>query len=138
MYPKIRYGLKQFIAKDRQYNQEDLEKEEKGTMTVNEALHKGGEAVKKEYGLEFYSNIAHEEGEAVIEKYGSEHMAEIGIKGDEARHEDRRLQATDEQTRENVARAGGEAYHGRGGSNGSSIESIHEKKAEAVRKGGEH
>src|ERR671927_230139 len=60
---------------------DDQNKEEgegKGTMTVSEAGHKGGEKVKEEYGPEFYSDIGEKGGEAVVEKYGPEHMAEIG------------------------------------------------------------
>jgi general stress protein YciG len=60
----------------------------------------------------------------------------VARKGGEAPHSERGLQAADEETRERVAREGGLA-HGGGGSS-SSGESTHEKKAEAGRKGGEH
>jgi general stress protein YciG len=79
-------------------------------------------------------------------------MAEIGRKGGSAPHEERGLQAADEQTRENVAREGGQAGHG--GSSGSSSGSGRgrgdnndnklgfasmpkEKREEIARKGGE-
>jgi len=60
----------------------------------------------------------------------------VARKGGEAPHSERGLQAADEETRERVAREGGLAHGGRGSS--SSSESTHEKKAEAGRKGGEH
>lgn len=49
----------------------------------------------------------------------------------------RGLASADEETRERVARAGGEASHGGGRGSSDSSESTHEKKAEAGRKGGE-
>jgi len=53
-------------------------------------------------------------------------------KGDNSK---RGLASADKETRERVARAGGEASHG--GTSGNSSESTHERKAEAGRKGGE-
>ncbi len=90
------------------------DEKEKGTMSVAEAGHLGGEAV--------------------IEKYGPEHMAEIGRKGGENSHgghasnktnEDnvhnkkesssnsnkKGLASADEETRERVAKKGGESSH---------------------------
>ncbi|MNX87766.1 Stress-induced bacterial acidophilic repeat motif protein [compost metagenome] len=40
---------------------------EKGKMTVQEAGHMGGEAVKEKYGPEFYSEIGHQGGQKVKE-----------------------------------------------------------------------
>jgi uncharacterized protein len=86
---------------------QDKEKDskEKGKMTVSEAGHKGGEAV--------------------IDKYGPEHMAEIGRKGGEHSHgghnveretddndnSKRGLASADKETREKVAKKGGESSH---------------------------
>ncbi len=42
---------------------EEQDKPEQGQMTVQEAGHKGGEAVKEKYGPEFYSEIGHKGGE---------------------------------------------------------------------------
>ncbi len=78
----------------------------KGKMTVEEAGRKGGEAV--------------------IDKYGAEHMAEIGRKGGESSHggrdddsgrqsdndnngSKRGLASADKETREKVAKKGGES-----------------------------
>lgn len=84
----------------------------KGKMTVEEAGRKGGEAV--------------------VEKYGPEHMAEIGRKGGEHSHggheendndnnkrssddnnsgSKRGLASADKETREKVAKKGGESSH---------------------------
>ena len=89
------------------------DKKGKGKMTVEEAGKKGGEAI--------------------IDKYGPEHMAEIGRKGGEQSHggkEDgdddnrgrqsdndnngnskRGLASADKETREKVAKKGGESSH---------------------------
>ena len=88
---------------------------DKGKMTVEEAGRKGGEAV--------------------VEKYGPEHMAEIGRKGGEHSHggkenddnennkrgrksdkddndnNKRGLASADKETREKVAKKGGESSH---------------------------
>jgi len=88
---------------------------DKGKMTVEEAGRKGGEAV--------------------VEKYGPEHMADIGRKGgehshggrddDEGNENDKRgrkssndddnskrgLASADKETREKVAKKGGESSH---------------------------
>ncbi len=77
---------------------------DKGKMTVEEAGRKGGEAV--------------------VEKYGEEHMSEIGRKGGEASHgggddggdndnndSKRGLASADRETREKVAKKGGESSH---------------------------
>ncbi len=92
----------------------DNKEKEKGTMSVAEAGHLGGEKV--------------------IEKYGPEHMAEIGRKGGEHSHgghssdktdensehknkgnssndEKRGLASADKETREKVAKKGGESSH---------------------------
>lgn len=69
------------MARDKENTKDNRQNEDKGTMTVAEAGHKGGETVKQEYWSEFYSSIGHHGGEAVVEKYGPEHMAEIGRKG---------------------------------------------------------
>jgi uncharacterized protein len=97
--------------------QDKEEKKGEGKMTVEEAGHKGGEAV--------------------VDKYGPEHMAEIGRKGGEHSHgghnveretdnEDndnregrgksdkdskRGLASADKETREKVAKKGGESSH---------------------------
>src|SRR5919107_1701399 len=93
-------------------NEED--NKNKGKMTVEEAGRKGGEAV--------------------VEKYGPEHMAEIGRKGGENSHggrdddnennkrgrnsdndnnenSKRGLASADKETREKVAKKGGESSH---------------------------
>jgi hypothetical protein len=84
---------------------------DKGKMTVEEAGKKGGEAV--------------------IDKYGPEHMSEIGRKGGEHSHggrdgnngdgrgqsgndkndSKRGLASADKETREKVAKKGGESSH---------------------------
>jgi uncharacterized protein len=86
----------------------DKDDKDKGKMTVSEAGHKGGEAV--------------------IDKYGPEHMAEIGRKGGEHSHgghnneretdddnndnnSKRGLASADKETREKVAKKGGESSH---------------------------
>ncbi len=90
------------------------DEKDKGKMTVEEAGRKGGEAV--------------------VEKYGPEHMAEIGRKGGEHSHggrdnddnennkrgrksddtnndNKRGLASADKETREKVAKKGGESSH---------------------------
>jgi general stress protein YciG len=92
----------------------DDKDKDKGKMTVEEAGRKGGEAV--------------------VEKYGPEHMAEIGRKGGEHSHggrdnnndsdndsrgrkshensnSKRGLASADRETREKVAKKGGESSH---------------------------
>ena len=90
----------------------DNDEKNKGKMTVEEAGRKGGEAV--------------------VDKYGPEHMAEIGRKGGEHSHggheendndnnkrssddnnsgSKRGLASADKETREKVAKKGGESSH---------------------------
>ena len=94
----------------------DNDEKNKGKMTVEEAGRKGGEAV--------------------VEKYGPEHMSEIGRKGGEHSHggrddsenddnkrsgssgskdnnsnSKRGLASADKETREKVAKKGGESSH---------------------------
>jgi len=78
---------------------DDKADKNKGKMTVEEAGRKGGEAV--------------------VEKYGPEHMADIGRKGGEHSHGGRNndddnnskrgLASADKETREKVAKKGGES-----------------------------
>jgi general stress protein YciG len=50
-------------------------------MTVREAGQKGGEAVKRKYGLEFYEAIGRKGGEATRRAHGQEFYEQIGKKG---------------------------------------------------------
>jgi general stress protein YciG len=60
------------------------EKEEKkGSMTVREAGHKGGEKTSETHGHEFYEKIGHKGGEKVSEEKGPEFYEKIGHKGGE-------------------------------------------------------
>lgn len=57
----------------------------KGNLTVSEAGHKGGVAVRNKYGHEFYEEIGKlggaKGGNAVKQKYGKPFYQEIGHKG---------------------------------------------------------
>jgi hypothetical protein len=46
---------------------EDVEKENKGSMTVSEAGHRGGEKTAETHGHEFYEEIGHKGGQRVRE-----------------------------------------------------------------------
>jgi uncharacterized protein len=46
---------------------EDVEKENKGAMTVSEAGHRGGEKTAETHGHEFYEEIGHKGGQRVRE-----------------------------------------------------------------------
>jgi general stress protein YciG len=60
------------------------EKEEKkGSMTVREAGHKGGEKTAETHGKEFYQQIGHKGGEKVAEEKGPGFYSRIGHKGGE-------------------------------------------------------
>src|SRR3990172_2751603 len=55
-----------------------------GDMTVREAGKRGGETVKKKYGLGFYAEIGKKGGSTVAAERGREFYSEIGKKGGQA------------------------------------------------------
>lgn len=60
--------------------------DERGGFAANPQLakdagHRGGEAVKCKYGVQFYHDIGKKGGGATNEKYGSNFYAEIGHRG---------------------------------------------------------
>jgi len=58
-----------------------------GGMTVQEAGHKGVEALREKYGPDAMSEIGHKGGETRKEQLGHEGYSELGHKGGEARKE---------------------------------------------------
>jgi general stress protein YciG len=57
----------------------------RGSMSLEEAGHRGGEAVKKKYGHKFYSDIGRKGGQAAQAQRSPQERSDIGRKGGQSR-----------------------------------------------------
>lgn len=80
---------------------------QKGSLTVNEAGKKGGEVTSSRYGHEFYQEIGSKGGETTSSRYGGDYFERIGRKGGKAPHSARGLAGR--QVNQEAARKGAES-----------------------------